>query len=137
MTDMPETIWAEHMPICGDKWWTETPTPFGMEALTPYRRADLASPLGAVKCRTCDGTGSVSTTDIDRNGDHVEMACPDCSPPTDADLDRAALDRPKVRALVEALIDISNGKTPFSNATIRRLCGKARAALTALDARHD
>ena len=29
-------------------------------------------------CQVCEGSGSVSTTDIDHNGEHIEASCPNC-----------------------------------------------------------
>ena len=82
------------------------------ERVTPddveYVRADLASPIGAVAMREAAAGAVQLVSDYIEEPftveqlDDLAFAIRRLPLPTDADLDRTALDRPKVRALVEA-----------------------------------
>lgn len=60
------------------------------EVIEMLNRAALAQP--SPKCATCNDAEVVSTTDVDHNGDHVEIRCPDCAQPSPA----PELERPEV-----------------------------------------
>lgn len=43
-----------------------------------YRAALKSTSAEGEGCQVCEGSGSVSTTDIDHNGEHIEASCPNC-----------------------------------------------------------
>jgi len=52
---------------------------------------DLKSTTPATRCDVCGDSGSVSTFDIDQNGEHIEIACPECTASAPHQIDRVSL----------------------------------------------
>lgn len=51
----------------------------------------LKSTTPAPHCDICGDSGSVSTFDIDQNGEHIEIACPECTASSPHQIDRVSL----------------------------------------------
>ena len=81
---------GEYSCSCGAVWdyadGPECPAQLGNRL---HAEAQEAIENSVVKCRTCNDSGVVSTTDKDHNGDHIERRCPVCAGRVD---ERAAFD---------------------------------------------
>ena len=117
MDNAPDRIWAWKTPE-GKEQWYDSICHWMWVGAVEYVRADLASPLVAECGHPFCGMK--------------------CGEPTDADLDRDALDRPKVRALVDAAMCLirdhdADGRVSVNSGMLRSV----RAALAALEASHE
>ena len=71
-------------------------------------RAALAQP--SPKCATCHDQEVVSTTDVDHNGDHIEIRCPDCAQPSPApELKTHTFPPVPTEAMLKAYREVSPG----------------------------
>lgn len=101
MTDAPERIWAKHRPDCEGVFPCSK---YDGDAIE-YIRADLSPALGAVAMMEAAAWEIETAYRQGRAGQPIDpgpatRAARAIPLPSDADLDRAALARPKVAALV-------------------------------------
>jgi hypothetical protein len=63
----------------------------GVQAGVSRMSAALKYTTPAPRCDVCGDSGSVSTFDIDQNGEHIEIACPECTASAPHQIDRVSL----------------------------------------------